>query len=125
MLEEVQQLEDDKKENEKKKIEKENQKELTLQKFFRCKESCVCDKSTGKCEAFGLKMCPNCRRVLKGACGRKECVNLNGGVKPTMMIASCNKKVLNVLDIYICRHHEMKIVMMNCSRKTLIKIWQK
>ena len=41
------------------------------------------------CEAFGLKMLPTCKSVLKGVCGKVNCRNENGQ-KPCIILAACN-----------------------------------
>ena len=48
------------------------------------------------CEASGLKMCPTCKSVLKGVCGKVNYRNENGQ-KPCMILAACNLQTLKSL----------------------------
>ena len=48
---------DEEKEKEEKKKKQGDEKEQQLEAFFRCKESYVCIKQSGKCDVFGLHYC--------------------------------------------------------------------
>ena len=87
VLEKVLFVEDKKKEKEEKKKKREHEKEQQLEAFFRCKDSCVCIKQNGKCDAFGLHYCSECKSVLKSNCTKMAC-KMVGRV---IIFLSCNK----------------------------------
>ena len=60
-----------KKEKEEKKKTRGHEKEQQLEAFFRCKDSCVCIKQSGKCDAIGLCYCSKCKSVLN--CTKMAC----------------------------------------------------
>jgi len=47
---------------------KDDKKREEREIFYKCKEQCSCSKS--KCEAAGLRECPNCHNVLHSVCGK-------------------------------------------------------
>ena len=63
----------DEKEKEEKKRKRGDEKEQRLDAFFRCKDRCVCIKQSGKCDAFGLRYCSECKSVLKSDCTKMAC----------------------------------------------------
>ena len=84
ILEKISLLEGKKKAN----VFKQNEK---TEMFIRCQHKCSCEKEL--CEAFGLKMYPTCKSVLKGVCEKVNCRNENGQ-KP------CNLQTLKVSEVY-------------------------
>ena len=79
--------------------EKAMQDKLELkEKFYKCKENCVCD---GKCKALGLKECPGCHNVLRSVCSKIACRG-EDGTKPVMITgAGCHlssKVKMKVVD---------------------------
>ena len=68
VLEKVLLVQDGKKEKEEKKKKIEHEKEQRLEAFFRCRDKYVCIKQSGKCDAFDLRYCSECKSVLKSDC---------------------------------------------------------
>ena len=87
VLEKVLLVQDEKKEKEEKKKKRGHEKEQRLEAFFRCRDSCVCIKQSGKCDAFGLHYCSECKSVLKSDCTKMAC-KMAGRL---IMYPSCNK----------------------------------
>ena len=86
VLEKVLLVQDEKKEKEEKKKKRGHEKEQQLEAFFRCRDSCVCIKQSGKCDAFGLHYCSECKSVLKSDC-TKTAGKMAGSV---IIFHSCN-----------------------------------
>ena len=66
------------KEETKRKKEKKNISEQIkkTERFIRCQHNtCSCEKEL--CEAFGLKICPMCKSILKDICGKVNFRNEN------------------------------------------------
>ena len=86
VLEKVLLVQYEKKEKEEKKKKRGQEKEQRLEAFFRCRDSCVCIKQSGKCDAFGLHYCSECKSVLKSDC-TKTAGKMAGSV---IIFHSCN-----------------------------------
>ena len=67
---------------------KREQKEV----FLKCKNACICEKE--RCDAFGLRQCPNCHDVLRSNCSKSGC-RVNGKCPQMILPAShsnCDKR---------------------------------
>ena len=68
-------------------------KELERQRFYKCKDKCVCDKA--RCNAFGLKECPSCHSIPRSICSKAGCKV--DGKKPVMILPAVAAKIAKPL----------------------------
>ena len=87
VLQKVLLVQDEKKEKEEKKKKIGHEKKLRLEAFFRCRDNYVCIKQSGKCDAFDLHYCSECKSVLKSDCRKMAC-KMAGQV---IIFPSCNE----------------------------------
>ena len=81
---------DEKKLKEEKKQTLLAKREEIKEKFYKCKQKCVCVKD-GKCNAFDFKECSVCHNILKSHCDKQACRNA-AGEKPKMLLVDAALK---------------------------------
>ena len=82
---------DEKKLKEEKKQTLLAKREEIKEKFYKCKQKCVCVKKDGKCNAFDFKECSVCHNILKSHCDKQACRNA-AGKKPKMLLVDAALK---------------------------------
>ena len=87
VLEKVLLVQDEKKEKEEKKKKIGHKKKQRLEAFFRCRDNYDFIKQSGKCDAFDLHYCSECKSVLKSDCTKMAC-KMGGQV---IIFPSCNE----------------------------------